>query len=72
MIKSVAFFSKSFCGRGGIIDVSRVAFPLVVASIGHGVNLFTDRVMLANFSPDAMAAAFPAGLTSFTICICFK
>ena len=61
----------NFRGRGGIADVSKVAFPLVVASIGHGVNLFTDRVMLANYSASAMAAAFPAGLTSFTMSCIF-
>ena len=58
-------------GSGGIADVSKVAFPLVIASIGHGVNLFTDRVMLANYSQSAMAAAFPAGLTSFTMSCIF-
>ena len=68
----MSFFSlKSYYGRGGIVDVSKVAFPLVVASIGHGVNLFTDRVMLSNYSPAAMAAAFPAGLTSFTMSCIF-
>ncbi len=61
-----SYFNKSFRGAGGIADVAKVSFPLVIASIGHGVNLFTDRVMLANFSSDAMAAAFPAGLTCFT------
>ncbi len=61
----------SFKGRGGIADVSKIAFPLVVASIGHGINLFTDRVMLSNYSPSAMAAAFPAGLTSFTMSCIF-
>ena len=64
-------FIQSFKGRGGIADVSKVAFPLVIASIGHGVNLFTDRVMLANYNPAAMAAAFPAGLTSFTMSCIF-
>jgi MATE family multidrug resistance protein len=66
-IFSSAFYKK----KGGVIDVSKVAFPLVVASIGHGVNLFTDRVMLANHSAAAMAAAFPAGLTSFTMSCIF-
>ena len=47
---------------GGIADVLKVAVPLVVASLGHGVNLFTDRVMLSTYSPTTMAAAFPAGL----------
>lgn len=64
-------FFVPFRGKGGIAEVSKVAFPLVVASIGHGVNLFTDRVMLANYSSSAMAAAFPSGLTSFTISCIF-
>lgn len=58
-------------GRGGIREVAKVAFPLVIAAIGHGVNLFTDRVMLANYSSDAMAAAFPAGLSAFTLACIF-
>lgn len=65
------FNFQLFHGKGGIGDVSKVAFPLVVASIGHGINLFTDRAMLANYSSQAMAAAFPAGLTSFTMSCIF-
>lgn len=68
----MSFFDlNSYRGHGGIAAVSKVAFPLVIASIGHGVNLFTDRVMLANYSSSAMAAAFPAGLTSFTMSCIF-
>jgi len=58
-------------GRGGIGEVLKVAIPLVVASLGHALNLFTDRVMLSVYSPQAMAAAFPAGLTSFTLSCLF-
>ncbi|MBE6399257.1 MAG: MATE family efflux transporter [Lentisphaerae bacterium] len=58
-------------GRGGIGEVLKVAIPLVVASLGHALNLFTDRVMLSSYSPQAMAAAFPAGLTSFTLSCLF-
>ncbi|MCI5779008.1 MAG: MATE family efflux transporter [Lentisphaeria bacterium] len=58
-------------GRGGLREVLKVAFPLVIASLGHAVNLFTDRVMLAAYSPQAMAAAFPAGLTVFTMSCIF-
>ena len=65
------FKINSYHGRGGIADVSKVAFPLVIASIGHGVNLFTDRVMLSNYAEAAMAAAFPAGLTSFAMSCIF-
>ena len=61
-----------FRGRGGLIDVLKIALPLIVASLGHAINLFTDRMMLSAYSPLAMAAAFSAGLTSFTLsCIFF-
>lgn len=58
-------------GKGGIGDVAKVAFPLVIASLGHALNLFTDRVMLAAYSHQAMAAAFPSGLTAFTLSCIF-
>ncbi len=58
-------------GKGGIGEVAKVAFPLVIASLGHALNLFTDRVMLAAYSHQAMAAAFPAGLTAFTLSCIF-
>ena len=63
--------SSIFRGRGGLGDVLKVAFPLIVASLVHAVNLFTDRMMLAAYSPLAMAAAFSAGLTSFTLSCIF-
>ncbi len=44
-----------------------MAFPLILASAGHSINLFTDRLMLQRFSTDAMSAAFPAGLTQFAL-----
>ncbi len=58
-------------GKGGIGEVAKVAFPLVIASLGHALNLFTDRVMLAAYSHQAMAAAFPSGLTAFTLSCIF-
>ena len=63
--------SSIFRGRGGLGDVLKVAFPLIVASLVHAVNLFTDRMMLAAYSPLAMAAAFSAGLTTFTLSCIF-
>lgn len=55
---------------GNIWEVFKIALPLILANAGHSINLFTDRLMLQNYSEDAMSAAFPAGLTHFTL-ICF-
>lgn len=53
-------------GRGGMRHVLRVAFPLVMATSGHALRLFADRVMLSHYGPDTIAASMPAGLTCFT------
>ncbi|MBR2345735.1 MAG: MATE family efflux transporter [Lentisphaeria bacterium] len=58
-------------GKGGVGEALKIAFPLVIASLGHALNLFTDRVMLAAYSHQAMAAAFPSGLTAFTLSCIF-
>jgi len=46
-------------------DVLRVSMPLVVSMCTTVVMTFTDRVFLANYSIDAIAAALPAGITAF-------
>lgn len=56
--------------RGNIWEVLKIALPLILASAGHSINLFVDRIMLQHYSEAAMAASFPAGLTAFSI-ICF-
>ena len=43
----------------------RVSLPLVMSMAGTTVMEFTDRVFLANYSLDAIAAALPAGLTAY-------
>ncbi|HAS83721.1 MAG TPA: MATE family efflux transporter, partial [Verrucomicrobia bacterium] len=55
---------------GGMAQVLRVAIPLIMASSGHALRLFADRVMLAWYSPTAIAAAMPAGLACFCL-MCF-
>lgn len=52
---------------GGVAGVLRVAMPLVVASSGHALRLFADRVMLAQYSAEAIAASMPSGLLCFTM-----
>jgi MATE family multidrug resistance protein len=46
-------------------DVLRVSMPLVITMTTTVVMNFTDRVFLANYSIDAIAAALPAGILSF-------
>ena len=46
-------------------EVLRVSLPLVVSMSSTMVMEFTDRIFLANYSLDAIAAALPAGITSF-------
>ena len=55
---------------GGLLEVLKIALPLILASSAHALNLFSDRAMLAWYSEKAVAGAFAAGLTSFTLC-CF-
>ena len=50
---------------GGTFEVLRIAIPLIISAAGHAVNLFTDRMMLAWHSADAVSAVLPAGLTCF-------
>ncbi len=46
-------------------DVLRVSLPLVITMTTTVVMTFTDRVFLANYSIDAIAAALPAGIAAF-------
>ena len=46
-------------------DVLRISLPLVASMSSTMIMEFTDRIFLANYSLDAIAAALPAGITSF-------
>lgn len=52
---------------GGIREVLAISFPLIMSTSGHGIRLFSDRVMLSHYSADAIAASMPAGLTCFML-----
>lgn len=56
--------------RGGFLEVLKIALPLVLSQSCHAMNMFVDRLMLARFSQEAVAASFAAGVTNFTIA-CF-
>ena len=48
-------------GPGGCARVLQIAFPLVLSTSAHTVQMFVDRMYLTRYSADAMAAALPAG-----------
>lgn len=54
----------------GYRHVLAVGLPLVVSFGTTSLIHFTDRVFLANYSLDAIAAALPAGIASF-LSLCF-
>ena len=46
-------------------EVLRISLPLVVSMSSTMIMEFTDRIFLANYSLDAIAAALPAGIAAF-------
>jgi multidrug resistance protein, MATE family len=48
-------------------DVLAMSLPLVVSTISTTVMIFIDRMFLLWYSPEAMAAAMPAGMIHFTV-----
>ena len=59
--------SDMLTNDGGILNVLRVALPLILSSSCHAVNMFMDRLMLTRYSQPSAAAALTSGLTSFTL-----
>lgn len=56
--------------EGGLRELARVAYPLILSTASHTIMQFTNRVFLAHYSPDALAACVPAGILSFAF-LCF-
>ena len=43
-------------------DILRIVIPMVLSNMAFTVMQFTDRVLLARYSSEAIQAALPAGL----------
>jgi MATE family multidrug resistance protein len=56
---------KRWSQPNGYRAVLNVSLPLVVSMASTTIMLFTDRIFLANYSLNAIAAATPAGVTNF-------
>ncbi|MCB2226132.1 MAG: MATE family efflux transporter [Desulfarculaceae bacterium] len=61
---------KRWSQPNGYRQVLAVGLPLVVSFGSTSLIHFTDRVFLANYSVDAIAASLPAGIASF-VALCF-
>jgi len=59
--------SEFLNNSGGILDVLKVALPLILSASCHAVNMFMDRLMLTRYSQPSAAAAMTSGLTCFTL-----
>ncbi len=59
--------SEFLSHNGSILDVLKVALPLILSSSCQAINMFFDRLMLTRYSQPAAAAAMTSGLTCFTI-----
>jgi len=53
-------------GPGGCYQVLKMAFPLILSTGAHTVQMFIDRTFLARHNLDEMTAAMPAGIFAFT------
>ena len=61
---------KPAAEEGGLRELAGVAYPLILSTASTTVMQFTNRVFLAHYSPDALAACVPAGILSFAF-LCF-
>lgn len=57
-------------GEGGIGELLKVAYPMMLSTASTTVMQFVNRLFLAHYSPDALAACVPAGMLAFVFC-CF-
>lgn len=56
-----------WCGKGGYRELLVTAFPLILSTGTWSLQTFIDRMFLAWYSPQAIAASMPASLLQFTI-----
>ncbi len=56
---------------GGYREVLTLSYPLIMSTASMTIMHFVDRVFLSRYAKEAIAAAVPAGITSFTIICLF-
>ncbi len=59
--------SQRWQGQGGCAEVLNLSAPLIISIGASSIQMFIDRIFLAWYSADAMAAALQAGITSYAV-----
>ena len=67
MIKAMV---NRWSDKSGYREVLVMSIPLILSTGAWSILLFFDRMFLAWYAPEAIAAAMPAGMTSFAM-MCF-
>lgn len=65
--KVVGFLARRWACEGGYRSVLSIAVPLILSTGAWSILHFVDRMFLTWYSPEAIAAAMPAGMLNFTI-----
>jgi MATE family multidrug resistance protein len=61
------YLRARWSSAGGYHEVLVVAIPLILSTASWSVQHFVDRMFLSWYSSEALAAAMPAGMLSFSI-----
>ncbi|MCR4438306.1 MAG: MATE family efflux transporter [bacterium] len=62
---------RRWSAPGGYAELVRVGVPLILSTGFWSIQQFVDRMFLSWYSPEAVAAASPAGLVAWTIASVF-
>ena len=59
--------TQRWSAPGGYADTLRIAIPLILSTGSWSIQHFIDRMFLAWYSPEAIAASMPSGILNFTV-----
>ena len=60
-------FKNRWYADGGYAELLRIAIPLILSTGSWSLQQFIDRMLLTWYSPNAIAAAMPAGLVNWSV-----
>ncbi|MHB9027564.1 MAG: MATE family efflux transporter [Candidatus Latescibacterota bacterium] len=63
----IRYFISRWRAPNGYREVLVVAFPLILSTGSWSLQHFVDRMFLTWYSPEAIAAAMPAGIVNFAV-----
>jgi len=64
---TMQYLTNRWISDGGYREVLKIAIPLILSTGAWAVLHFVDRMFLAWYSPEALAASMPAGILNFSI-----